>query len=69
LIEQEQDRYVDYRFSTRFLKRVTGLNGPSLEKYKVEYRPSYEFITSITELEFYEYINYTSTKFKKDEGL
>ncbi|MEO6455202.1 MAG: hypothetical protein ABIN97_14075 [Ginsengibacter sp.] len=69
LIEQEQDRYVDYKFSTKFLKRITGLSGPLLEKYKIEYRPTYEFITSITELEFYEYINYTSTKFKKDEGL
>ncbi|MEO6329013.1 MAG: hypothetical protein ABIO55_08780 [Ginsengibacter sp.] len=69
LIEQEEDRYVGYRFSTKFLKRVTGLSGQFLEKYRIEYRPSYEFITSITELEFYEYINYTSNKFKKDEGL
>ena len=69
LLEQEQDRYVDYRFSTNFLKRTTGLSGPMLEKYKIEYRPSYEFITSITELEFYEYIDVTSNKFKKDEGL
>jgi hypothetical protein len=69
LVEQEQDRYVDYRFSTNFLKRVTGLDGALLEKYKNEYRPSYEFITSITELEFHEYIIYTSTEFKKDEGL
>lgn len=66
LIEQEQDRYVDYRFSSKFLKRVTGLSGPLLEKYRIEYRPSYEFITSVSELEFYEYIDYTSTKFKKD---
>ncbi len=57
---------MDYRFSTKFLKRVTGLTGASLEKYRIEYRPSYEFITSITELEFYEYVNNTSAKFKKD---
>lgn len=66
LVEQEQERYVDYRFNTKFLKRVTGLSGPALEKYKTEYRPSYQFITSITELEFYEYINNTAAKFKKD---
>lgn len=69
LAEQEQERYVDYKFSTRFLKRITGLDGTLLEKYKIEYRPLYGFITSITELEFYEYINNTSNKFKKDEGL
>ena len=69
MIEQEQDRYVDYKFSKRFLKRVSGLDSSYLEKYIKEYRPSYEFITSITELEFYEYITFTSEKFKKDEGL
>ena len=36
---------------------------------KIEYRPSYEFITSVSEVEFYEYIIITSEKFKKDEGL
>jgi hypothetical protein len=66
LIEQEQDRYVDYKFNSKFLKRVTGLSGPQLEEYKTQYRPSYEFIISVTELEFYEYIDYTSAKFKKD---
>lgn len=69
LIDQEQDRYVDYKFNKRFLKRVTGLDSTYLEKYIKEYRPSYEFISGITELEFYEYINYTSEKFKKDEGI
>ena len=69
LIEQEQDRYVDYRFSTKLLKRVTGLTDTMLDKYKIEYRPSYEFITSVSEVEFYEYILITSEKFKKDEGL
>ena len=69
LIEQEQDRYVDYRFSTKLLKRVTGLSETMLDKYKTEYRPSYEFITSVSEVEFYEYIIITSNKFKKDEGL
>ena len=69
LVEQEEDRYVDYKFNKRFLKRVTGLDSLPLEKYIKEFRPSYQFITSITELEFYEYINYTSENFKKDEGL
>ena len=69
LIEQEQDRYVDYRFSTKLLRRVTGLSDTTLDKYKMEYRPSYEFIASVSEVEFYEYIIITSNKFKKDEGL
>jgi len=69
LIEQEQDRYVDYKFSKRFLKRVTGLDSSYLEKYMKEYRPTYEFITTITELQFYEYITLTSEKFKREEDI
>jgi hypothetical protein len=69
LIEQEEERYVDYKFNTKLLKRVTGLSDTMLVKYKREYRPSYELITGISELEFYEYIIITSNKFKKDEGL
>jgi hypothetical protein len=69
LIEQEQERYVDYKFNTKLLKRVTGLSDTMLIKYKMEYRPSYELITSISEVEFYEYIIITSNKFKKDEAL
>ena len=69
LVDQEQERYVDYKFSKRFIKRTTGLDSNYLDKYIKEYKPSYQFITSITELEFYEYITYTSEKFKKDEGI
>jgi hypothetical protein len=69
LIAQEQDRYVDYRFNTKLLKRVTGLNDTLVAKYKIEYRPTYEFITSVSEVEYYEYIIMTSDKFKREEGL
>lgn len=69
LLEQEQDKYVDYKFNTTLLKRVTGLTGAILDKYKIKFRPSYEFISTATELEFYEYILNTSAQFKSQEGL
>ena len=69
LIEEEQDKYVDYKFNNTLLKRVTGLSGKMLEKYKREYKPPFEFITTATELEFYEYVLKSADQFKKQEGL
>jgi hypothetical protein len=69
LIEEEQDKYVDYKFNNKLLKRVTGLTGDSLEKYKREYKPPYEFIATATELEFYEYILKSAERFKKQEEI
>ncbi len=68
LLQQEEDRYVDYRFNTRLLKRVTGLSGDMLTKYMTEYRPDYEFVTGVTEVEYYEYILSTAATFKKQNG-
>ena len=69
LIEDEQDRYIDYRFSSKTISRITGLTGDELEKYKKNYRPSYYFIVNSTLAQFYEYILNTSYAFKKREGI
>lgn len=69
LLQQEQDSYVDYRFSSKTITRVTGLKGNELEKYKKLYRPTYFFVVSSTLTEFYEYILSTSYSFKKQEGI
>lgn len=69
LIEDEQDRYVDYRFSSKTITRITGLKGDTLTKYKKLYRPSYFFVVNSTLTQFYEYILNTSYAFKKQEGI
>ncbi len=69
LVEDEQDRYVDYRFNSKLIHRITGLGGDTLAKYKKIYRPSYSFIVSCTLTEFYEYLLNTSYAFKKEEGI
>ena len=69
LLYEEEDKYVSYKFNSTLLKRVTGLTGERLDKYKMLYRPSYEFIVTATELEFYEYILHTADKFKKQVGI
>ena len=68
LIAEEEEKYVNYKFNSTLLKRVTGLSGAPLDKYKSMYRPSYEFLITASELAFYEYILNTADKFKKEEG-
>ncbi len=69
LIQDEQDRYVRYRFSPKVIHRVTGLSGDTLTRYISLYTPSYEFIVSSTLAEFYQYILNSSYAFKKEEGI
>jgi hypothetical protein len=69
LLEEEQDRYIDYRFSSKTIKRITGLRGDSLETYKRLYRPDYYFVSNSTIAEFYEYILSTSYAFRKKEKI
>ena len=69
LVEEEQDRYVDYRFNSKMITRITGLTGDTLLKYKKLYRPSYYFVSNSTLTEFYKYVLNTSYTFKKEEGL
>ncbi len=57
LIEEEQDNYVDHRFSPTVVHRVTGLESPVLDSFMKVYRPSYEFLQTLTtDYEFYKYI-------------
>lgn len=69
LLDQEEDSYIDYRFSARTITRVTSLKGDDLIKYRKLYRPSYFFVVNSTLTQFYEYILQTSYTFKKDEGI
>jgi hypothetical protein len=69
LLAEEQEKYVDYRFNNNLLKRVTGLSGEQLTRYKTTYRPDYEFLVTSSELEFYQYILSTAALFKKQQGI
>jgi len=69
LMQDEQDRYVKYRFSPKVVHRVTGLSGDTLTRYIQLYTPSYGFVVTSTLAQFYQYILNTSYAFKKEEGI
>lgn len=58
LVEEERDKYVDYRFTKFLVKRITGLQSPALDTFMHQYRPSYEFIQGCeNDYEYYKYIS------------
>lgn len=67
LLEEEKDRYIDYRFSSKTITRITGLTGDSLLAYKKMYRPDYNFVVSTTLAQFYQYILNTSYAFRREQ--
>ena len=69
LINEEQDRYIDFRFSSKTVSRITGFKGDTLDLYRKIYRPDYFFTSKATLAQFYEYILNTSYKFKREEGI
>lgn len=57
LVEEEQDKYVDHRWTRYVVKRVTGLQAPALDTFMRQYRPSYDFVKSFeTDWDYYAYI-------------
>lgn len=64
LEQQEQDRYVSYRFNKKFVGRITQLKGAELDSFMIRYIPSYEFASMADEVTFNKYILNSSYTFK-----
>lgn len=64
LENQEQEKYVSYRFNKTLVKRLTHLDGQQLDVFLVRYRPDYAFTSMADELVFNQYILNCSYKFK-----
>ena len=65
MISNEEEQYVNYKFNKTFVKRITQIKGIALDTFMVWYRPSYNFITTVSELEFNQYILDASYQFRK----
>jgi hypothetical protein len=68
LVQDEEDKYIDYRFNPKLIHRMTGLGGDTLKRYIKLYKPTYYFIVSSSLAELYQYILNTSYAFKKEEA-
>jgi len=52
----EQQKYIDYTFNEKLVTNITGLHDDSLRIYLERFRPSYDFLRSMSEYTFYSYI-------------
>ena len=67
LIADEQDRYINHRFSKTLVSRITGLKSPEVDSFMRQYRPSYTSIQAFeTEYDYYKYIKQCSVWFRED---
>jgi hypothetical protein len=66
LIEEEQDKYVNYRFNKQLVHRITKLTSPDLDTFMIRYRPDFYFVQRSTLAVFYQYILNASYQFKNE---
>lgn len=68
LLQQEHDKYIDRRFSKQFVRKLTSLQSPELDTFMVRFRPGYEELTLMNDLELGYFIQkqyeiYRSTRY------
>jgi hypothetical protein len=64
LISQEQEKYVNYRFTKRFVQKLTNLEGDNLTQFMDYCKPSYEVLGLLNDLELGYYIQQKYLAFK-----
>lgn len=64
----EKEKYITYRFNKIFVRRITQLQSPALDSFLVWYRPSYEFVSASSEIEFNQYVLNASYHFRRTIG-
>jgi hypothetical protein len=64
LLQQEQEKYVNNRFSKAFVRKITRLQSPELDTFMVRYRPEYEVVRLLNDLELGYYIQQSFEQYK-----
>ena len=65
LLLEEQDKFVDHRFSKALVRRLTLLEGNQLDSFMRVFHPSYMFTKLSGDYEFQQYIKTSLSRFKK----
>lgn len=64
LVLEEQQKFIDSRFTKGLVKQITGLNDRDLERFMTLWRPTYEMVAFNDEYQFHKYILDASKYFK-----
>jgi len=64
LLSQEQDKYVNYRFTKRYVQKLTRLEGDLLNQFMDYCKPSYDVLGLLNDIELGYYIQQKYAAFK-----
>lgn len=67
LIQEEQDKFVDYRFNKDLVKQITGFTGTNLDRFMKIWRPDYEWVAITNDVEFHTWILEASKAYTRGE--
>ena len=67
ILREEEQHYVNFRFSADYISRLTHLEGDLLKQFMVRYRPTYDFCRKAANIDILVYINDSFKKFKNRE--
>lgn len=67
LLQEEADKFIDYRFNKELVKQITGFQGSNLDRFMKIWRPDYEFTAMTSELEFHTWILEASRAYTRGE--
>jgi hypothetical protein len=65
----ERIKYVDSRFNAKVIGNLTGLKGDSVQRYIQAYRPSYEYLRTLDEYAFFNYVKQTAEMWRRRQNL
>ena len=64
LLQEEEDKFVDHRFTKTLVRKITGLKGDELTRFMKVFRPSYEFTKFTSDYEFLSYIKKAYSQYR-----
>lgn len=64
LLQQEQDKFIDYRYSKALVRRLTLLTGIELDSFMRLYRPSYTFTRFANDYDFQAWVKQAFLRFQ-----
>jgi hypothetical protein len=65
LLEQERQKFVDHKFNKPLVRRLTHLAEADLDKFMLQYRPTYEFALYSSEYDFQYYIKKSGEQYNR----
>ena len=65
LLQDEQEKFIDHRFSKPLVRKMTHLDGNELDSFMRVFRPPYAFTLVAPEYDFLEYIKIAHDRFER----